>query len=253
LTDGNRFDALPAWKKLMALPLDARLAQLRDGAVRSRLAGEVDDRTLPINFSRNWDLVFISKTSQPENQLYQGKSVAEVARLLGKSNIDALLDLALSEDLETVFEDSTTQGDENAVREIFRSPFVLLGQSDAGAHVANGNPGFGYATFLLSYWVRQRGIMTLEEAIKKLTFMPASVFGIHDRGLLRPGMKADVFVFDPSTIDLTKPQRVNDLPEGAPRFVQGAKGVHYTIVNGTLLMNDGHHTGKFPGKVLRSC
>jgi N-acyl-D-aspartate/D-glutamate deacylase len=253
LKDGNRFDALPAWKNLMALPLDARLAQLRDGAVRSRLAGEIDDRKLPINFSRNWDLVFVNKTSRAENQLYQGKSVAEVARLLGKSNIDALFELALSEDLETVFEDSTTQGDENAVREIFRSPFVLLGQSDAGAHVANGNPGFGYATFLLSYWVRQRGIMTLEEAIKKLTFMPASVFGIHDRGLLRPGMKADVFVFDPSTIDLAKPQRVNDLPEGAPRFVQGAKGVHYTIVNGTLLMNDGHHTGKFPGKVLRSC
>ena len=173
--------------------------------------------------------------------------------MLGKSNIDALFDLALSEDLETVFEDSVTQGDENAVREIFRSPFVLLGQSDAGAHVANGNPGFGYATFLLSYWVRQRGIMTLEEAIKKLTFMPASVFGIHDRGLLRPGMTADVFVFDPATIDLAKPQRVNDLPEGAPRFVQGAKGVHYTIVNGTLLMKDGAHTGKFPGKVLRSC
>jgi N-acyl-D-amino-acid deacylase len=253
LKDGNRFDALPAWKNLMALPLDARLAQLRDGAVRSRLAAEIDDRKLPINFSRNWHLVFISKTSQPENQLYQGRSVAEVARLLGKSNIDALLDLALSEDLETVFEDSVTQGDENAVREIFRSPFVLLGQSDAGAHVANGNPGFGYATFLLSYWVRQRGIMTLEEAIKKLTFMPASVFGIHDRGLLRPGMTADVFVFDPATIDLAKPQRVNDLPEGAPRFVQGAKGVHYTIVNGTLLMKNGTHTGKYPGKVLRSC
>jgi N-acyl-D-aspartate/D-glutamate deacylase len=66
-------------------------------------------------------------------------------------------------------------------------------------------------------------------------------------------MKADVFVFDPATIDLAKPQRVNDLPESAPRFVQGAKGVHYTIVNGTLLMNDGHHTGNFPGKVLRSC
>ena len=253
LKDGNRFDALPAWKNLMALPLDARLAQLRDGAVRSRLAGEIDNRKLPINFSRNWDLVFINKTGRPENEQYQGKSVAEVARLLGKSNIDALFDLALSEDLETVFEDSVTQGDENAVREIFRSPFVLLGQSDAGAHVANGNPGFGYATFLLSYWVRQRGIMTLEEAIKKLTFMPASVFGIHDRGLLRPGMTADVFVFDPATIDLAKPQRVNDLPEGAPRFVQGAKGVHYTIVNGTLLMKNGAHTGKFPGKVLRSC
>jgi N-acyl-D-aspartate/D-glutamate deacylase len=136
--------------------------------VRAQLAGEIDDCKLPINFSRRWDLVFINKASRAENQTYQGKSVAEAACLLGKSNIDALLDLALSEDLDTVFEDSVTQGDETAVREIFRSPVVLLGQSDAGAHVANGNPGFGYATFLLSYWVRQRGIMALEEAIKKL-------------------------------------------------------------------------------------
>ena len=163
------------------------------------------------------------------------------------------MDLALSEDLETVFEDSVTQGDENAVREIFRSPYVLLGQSDAGAHVASGNPGFGYATFLLSYWVRQRGIMSLEEAIKKLTFMPASVFGFHDRGLLRPSMAADVFVFDPAAIDQEKPKQVNDLPEGAARFVQRARGIHYTIVNGKLLMKDGTHTGDFSGKVLRSC
>lgn len=158
----------------------------------------------------------------------------------------------MSEGLDTVFEDSVTQGDENAVREIFQSPYVLLGQSDAGAHVASGNPGFGYGTFLLSYWVRQRGLMSLEEAIKKLTFMPASVFGFHDRGLLRAGMAADVFVFDPATIDQEKPERVNDLPEAAPRFVQHAKGVHYTIVNGKLLMKNGAHTGSFAGKVLRS-
>ena len=237
----------------MALPLAARAGQLRDPSVRAKLAGEIDDRKLPINFSRRWDLVFISKTSFSENQKYHGKSVAEVARLQEKSAIDALLDLALSEGLDTVFEDSVTQGDENAVREIFRSPFVLLGQSDAGAHLANATPGFGYATFLLSYWVHERGIMALEEAIKKLTFMPASVFGLHDRGLLRPGMAADVFVFDPAAIGLEKPERVNDLPAGAPRFIQSARGIHYTIVNGSLLMNNGAHTGTFPGRVLRSC
>lgn len=253
LKEGDRFDALPTWKNVMLLPLTERQAQLRDRGVRARLAGEVADRKLRVNFSRRWDLVFVNKTSRAENQKYRGKSVAEVGRIQAKPDIDALLDLALSEELETGFEDSVTQGDENAVREIFQSPYVLLGQSDAGAHVANGNPGFGYATFLLSYWVRQRGLMTLEEAIKKLTFMPASVFGFHDRGLLRPGLAADVFVFDPETIDQEKPERVNDLPEGAPRFVQHAKGVHYTIVNGKLLMKNGAHTGTFPGKVLRSC
>lgn len=253
LKEGNRFDALPAWKNMMSLPVATRQERLRDAGVRTRLAGEIADRKLPVNFSRRWDLVLVNKTSRPKNQKYQGKSVAEVARWQGQSAIDALLDLALSEDLETEFEDSVTQGDEDAVREIFRSPYVLLGQSDAGAHVASGNPGFGYATFLLSYWVRERGIMSLEEAIKKLTFMPASVFGFHDRGLLRPGMAADVFVFDPAAIDQEKPKQVNDLPEGAARFVQHARGVHYTIVNGKLLMSNGTHTGDFSGKVLRTC
>ena len=115
-----------------------------------------------------------------------------------------MLDLSLDEELDTVFEDSITQGDEKAVAAIFRSPYVMLGQSDAGAHVASANPGFGFGTFLLSYWVRERRIMPMEEAIRKLTFMPASIFGIHDRGLLRPGMAADVFVFDPAAIDRGK-------------------------------------------------
>lgn len=249
--EGDRFDALPTWNNVMLLPIAERQAQLRDAGVRARLAGEMADRKLRVNFSRRWDLVFVNKT-KVENLPCQGKSVAEIAKSQGKADIDALLDLALSEGLDTVFEDSVTQGDENAVREIFQSPYVLLGQSDAGAHVASGNPGFGYGTFLLSYWVRQRGLMSLEEAIKKLTFMPASVFGFHDRGLLRAGMAADVFVFDPATIDQEKPERVNDLPEAAPRFVQHAKGVHYTIVNGKLLMKNGAHTGSFAGKVLRS-
>ena len=88
-----------------------------------------------------------------------------------KTPIDAMLDLALAEDLETTFEDSTTQGDEQAVKEIFCNPNVLLGQSDAGAHVASGNPGFGFATLMLAYWVRERKLMTLEDAIKKMTFL----------------------------------------------------------------------------------
>ena len=76
---------------------------------------------------------------------------------------------------------------------------------------------------MLAYWVREQKLMTLEDAIKKMTFLPASVFGIHDRGLLRRGMAADMFVFDPNTIDQTKPEMVNDLPEGAPRYVQAPK------------------------------
>jgi N-acyl-D-aspartate/D-glutamate deacylase len=195
----------------------------------------------------------VKKVARTENKTVQGRTIEELARAQSKAPIDAFLDLALSEDLETTFEDSATQGDIQAVKEIFSSPHVLLGQSDAGAHVANANPGFGYSTIMLAHWVRQRQIMSLEDAIKKLTFLPASLFGIHDRGLLRRGMAADVFVFDPEKIDLVEPEKVEDLPEGAPRYIQRAKGIHYTVVNGSVLMRNGAHTGVYPGKVLRSC
>ncbi|HYA29022.1 MAG TPA: amidohydrolase family protein, partial [Acidobacteriota bacterium] len=206
----------------------------------------------PIDFSRRWDLISVRKVARAENKNLEGKSIEELARQQGKPPIDVLLDLSLAEELATTFEDSSTQGDEQAVKEIFCHPNVLLGQSDAGAHVASGNPGFGFSTIMLAYWVRERQIMSLEDAIKKLTFLPASIFGIYDRGLLRPGLAADIFVFDPAKIDLADPEKVDDLPEGASRFIQRAKGIHYNIVNGSVLMKNGAHTGMYPGKVLQS-
>ena len=252
LKDGARLDPIPAWKRVLSLPVDARLEQLRLPAVRRELDKATTDGT-PIDFARRWDLIHVRKVARMANKHLEGNSVEELARAQGKPPIDALLDLALAEDCETTFEDSSTQGDEQAVKEIFRHPNVLLGQSDAGAHLANGNPGFGYSTTMLAYWVRERQLMTLEDAIKKLTFLPASIFGIYDRGLVRRGMAADLLVFDPDEIDLAPPQKVEDLPEGAPRYIQRAKGIHYTIVNGSVLMKNGTHTGVYPGKVLRSC
>jgi N-acyl-D-aspartate/D-glutamate deacylase len=252
LKDGERFKALAEWQRLMSLTLEGRKQELGNGSVRIKLAGEIACAGPGTNLTQRWNTVAVNKVSRPEHREYEGKSIDEIARLQGKALLDALLDLALAEGLETIFEESNTQGDEAAVREIFQSPYVMLGQSDAGAHVASGNPGFGFGTLLLSYWVRERGIMALEDAIRKLTFMPAYIFGIQDRGMLRPGMAADMFVFDPATIDLEKPRKVSDLPEGAARFVQGARGIHYNIVNGSVLMEQGAHTGAYPGKVLRS-
>jgi len=249
--DGTRLDMIPAWKKLSALPLPERMEKLRDANLRAELAQETVNGN-SIDFSRRWDLIGVKTVARKEHQSLEGKNIAEIAAAQRKAPIDAMLDLVLSEELETIFEDSTTQGDEDAVKQIFANPNVLLGQSDAGAHVASGNPGFGYATIMLAYWVRERKLMALEDAIKKLTFLPASIFGMHDRGLLRRGLAADIFVFDPARIDLAVPQKVTDLPEGAPRFTQGAKGIHYTIVNGKVLMDNGAHTGAYPGRVLRS-
>ena len=251
LKDSNRFDEMPAWKRVMTLPPDQRKQRLLDASIRAELAHAMAE-SKPIGFSCRWDLITVKKAARPENKSSEGKNIDELARAQGRPPIDAFLDLALAEDLETTFEDVASQGDERAVKEIFGNPHVLLGQSDAGAHVANASPGFGFSTIMLAHWVRERQIMSLEDAIKKLTFLPASIFGIHNRGLLRCGLAADLFVFDPEKIDLADPEKVADLPEGAPRYIQRAKGVHYTIVNGSVLMKNGAHTGVYPGKVLRS-
>src|SRR5258705_1520865 len=251
LKDSNRLDEIPAWKTLMTMPLELRKILLGDPKTRDELDKATTEGE-PINFSRRWNCISIKKAARAENKNLEGKTIDELAQSQSKRSIDAFLDLALGEDLETTFEDTATQGDEQAVKEIFSSPHVLLGQSDAGAHVANANPGFGFATTMLAYWVRERQIMSLEDAIKKLTFLPASIFGIHNRGLLRRGLAADVVVFDPEKIDLAEPEKVRDLPGGAPRYIQGAKGIHYTVVNGSVLMKNGTHTGVYPGRVLRS-
>ena len=251
LKDSNRLDEISAWKTLMTMPLELRKILLGDPKTRDELDKAMTEGK-PINFSRRWNCIAIKKAARAENKNLEGKSIDELAQSQSKQPIDAFLDLALGEDLETTFEDSTTQGDIQAVKEIFNNPHVLLGQSDAGAHVANATPGFGYSTIMLAHWVREHQIMSLEDAIKKLTFLPASLFGIHDRGLLRRGMAADVVVFDPEKIDLAEPEKVADLPEGAPRYIQRAKGIHYTIVNGSVLMKNGAHTGVYPGRVLRS-
>src|SRR5882724_6056887 len=251
LKNSNRLDEIPAWKTLMTMPLDLRKILLGDPKTRDEL-DKATTEGKPINFSRRWNCILIKKAARAENKNLEGKNIDELAQSQSKRPIDAFLDLALGEDLETTFEDSTTQGDIQAVKEIFNSPHVLLGQSDAGAHVANATPGFGYSTIMLAHWVREHQIMSLEDAVKKLTFLPASLFGIHDRGLLRRGMAADVVVFDPEKIDLAEPEKVADHPDGAPRYLQRAKGILYTIINGSVLIKHGSHSGLYLGRVLRS-
>ncbi|MGH7844261.1 MAG: N-acyl-D-amino-acid deacylase family protein, partial [Candidatus Binatia bacterium] len=142
LKNANRFDEMPTWKKLMSLPLEIRIPEFRNPDTRAKMAWEAVEDDRPISFSRRWDLVFVRQVTDPKHKQFEGDSIQQLARSQGKSIIDALLDLALAENLETTFQDSIAQGDEKAVGEIFRSPYVLLGQSDAGAHVAN-NAGFG--------------------------------------------------------------------------------------------------------------
>jgi N-acyl-D-amino-acid deacylase len=111
---------------------------------------------------------------------------------------------------------------------------------------------YGYSTRLLGYWVRDQGIMPLEHAVRRLTFESASAFGIYDRALLRPGLAADITIFDPDTVSPLPEDVAHDFPAGGWRVRELATGIHYTIVNGQVLLEDGRHTGALPGCVLRN-
>ncbi len=249
LNNAQIFDDLPSWKEIMFKDRDVKTELLRDPQVRQRLRYEAVEDKRPSRFSRRWDLVYLIKSALEKNSHLEGKSVAEIARMQQRDVIDVLFDLSLEEGLETEFQTSSTNGDPEAVAEILRSPFTLVGQSDAGAHLIY-DAGYGYATRFLGYWIRERKVMSLEEGVRKLTFMVASIFGLHDRGLIRPGMAADLVLFDPQVIRECEPEMVNDLPGGERRLIQKALGVKMTLVNGEVLTENGEHTGTLPGQVL---
>jgi N-acyl-D-aspartate/D-glutamate deacylase len=248
LKNAQTFDDLPSWKQVMFLPLEQRAELFRDAEVRRKLRFEAVEDTRPTNFSRRWDQIFLIKAALQKHSHFDGKSIAEIAGAQNKDVIDAFFDVALEENLETLFQVSGSR-DELATAEILRSPFTLVGQSDAGAHLIY-HAGYGYATRFLGYWIRENKVMGLEEGIRKLTFMVASLFGLNDRGLIRPGMAAELVLFDPQTVRECEPEMVNDLPGGEKRLIQRVLGIKMTMVNGEVLVEDGEHTGVFPGRVL---
>jgi N-acyl-D-aspartate/D-glutamate deacylase len=247
------FDRMPAWSPIMTGPLEGKVKAFRDPEARKRLRAEaVDGSGVPYeNFSRRWDLMLIAKPALEKNARLKGKSVVQVAQEQGKEVLDAFLDLVLEENLETTFEFSQLGGNDEAMATLLASPYTVVGLSDGGAHLIF-DAGYGFSTLFLGHWVREKQVMSLEEAVRKLTFHQASLFGLHDRGLLRPGLAADLVLFDPDIVAPLEQQEVRDLPGGAPRLQQLAQGIEYTVVNGQVLMEHGEHAGAYPGRVLRN-
>jgi N-acyl-D-amino-acid deacylase len=243
------FDEFLTWKNLMFLPVEVRKQAFADPETRQKMRADLADPR-PANYHRRWDIPKVEKVVKPENQKYVGKTIAELAAMRNQDPLDAFLDLSLEEDLGTIFWNANNGGDWNAMGEILRSPYVLVGTSDAGAHVQFG-ADFGYGTILLGLWVRERQVMSLEQAVHKLTFHVASIFGLQGRGLLRPGYAADFAIFDPKTVAAHEPELAHDYPANSKRLIQRCDGMHYTIVNGRVIAEDGRLTGDLPGQVIR--
>jgi N-acyl-D-aspartate/D-glutamate deacylase len=250
LLDAQCFDEFATWKAAMFNTVEARKKMFADPDVRKKLRAEAIEDRSPSVFPRRWDVIFVDHVKLSKNKPLEGKSVEEIAKAQGKDGLDCFLDLSLEEDLETRFVHINTQGDPKAVCEILKHPSVVIGQSDAGAHMGY-DARFGYCTTFLGRWVRDYGIMKLEEAVSKLTFRVASLFGLSDRGLVRPGFAADLAIFDPATINTLEPEYVQDLPANETRMIQRAVGVHHTVVNGEVVIENGAATGAYPGQVLR--
>ncbi|PYM74949.1 MAG: amidohydrolase [Candidatus Rokuibacteriota bacterium] len=244
------FDHLPVWKELRALPLAEQRRQLRDPEMRRRLiaaSGESDGRRpLGTEAARaDYDRLLVFDTVEGPH-----RTVAEVARERGQHPAETMIDLALAKDLDLFFLQPVANEDQDAALELMRHPRAVVTFSDSGAHVSQLMDS-SLQTHLLYHWVRRKQAFTLEQAVRMLTLVPATLWGFADRGLIREGMAADFVVFDPETIVAEMPEVVDDLPAGARRLVQRTRGIAATIVNGEVLLRDGKHTGALPGRLLR--
>ena len=251
----QEFRGLPTWHPILIASDEEKLRAYSDPEIRKKLHAEAVEfkvDTPPPGICRSWwDYMEVQTAVLPRNKVFEGKTVGEIAKMQGKGVIDAFLDLVVEENLDTEFLHGEINVDEAAMTQILTYPNAIIGLSDGGAHV-QFQSGFGFSTRLLSEWVREKQAMTLEQAVRRLTFDSASIFGLYDRGLLRPGMVADIVIFDPDTVRPLPLEVVHDFPTGAKRIKEPAEGIMATVVNGEVLMENGKHTGVLPGRVLRN-
>ena len=258
------FDDVPALSEATVGTREERKAKLADPQRRPAIKRDIerkgrgmftprleDGEAGQLNDWRPGESI-IAEVALVKNQHLVGTTVEEMAAKLDKHPVDAILDLAVEEDLKTEFSLPADRNvDEEAVMEILRHPLSLVGSSDGGAHTKFLTLG-RYPTHFLSHWVRDRQVMSLEEAHWRLSTMIGWAIGIRDRGWLREGMPADIVVYDREKLQVLPMETLHDLPNGDWRRVQKASGYQFTIVNGVITFEGQRCTGELPGSVLRS-
>ncbi|MGD9614869.1 MAG: amidohydrolase family protein [Alphaproteobacteria bacterium] len=248
------FRGLPTWHPILLRSDDEKLRLYADPEIRAKLHEEaiVNKPDAAVGISKTWwNYIWVNEPVLEKNKWMQFKSIGQIAEAQKKGVIDAFLDLVVEEKLETRFLQAENNIDDEALSKILTHPNAVIGLGDGGAHV-QFHGGYGYLTKLLGEWVREKQIMSLEQAVRRLTFDSASTFGLYDRGLLRPGLAADIVIFDPATVKCGKEEVVHDFPAGGWRIKETSEGVSHTIVNGQVLLEDKKHTGALPGRVLRN-
>jgi N-acyl-D-aspartate/D-glutamate deacylase len=246
---------LPGWSEVMNLPVPERMTKLRDPAVRRWMNEKARSPEAGV-FARlaSWGRYQIGDTYSAANEGLKGRVVADLAERENRGTFDTLVDIVLNDELKTVLWPLPSDSDLKSWQmraEAWDHPLVMIGGSDAGAHL-DRMCGAPYTTSFLADTIRGRQLISLERCVQLMTQAPADLFGLRDRGELREGYHADVVVFDPDTVDTDEVRLVNDLPGGTARLFAEAIGVQRVIVNGTTIVDSGKQTGALPGKVLRS-
>ena len=246
---------LPGWREILDRPIPERIELLRDPEVRRRM--DESARSPEAGVVRRlsgWGGYLIGDTFSAANAGLSGRLVADIAAERGISDFDALLDVVIADDLRTVLWPSQSDDDESswALRaELWEDPRILIGGSDAGAHL-DRMCGAPYPTKWLADCIRGRRLVSMETAVRLLTSAPADLFGLVDRGRVVVGAHADLFVFDPETVGAGPLHMESDLPGGNARLVADSTGVAHVFVNGVETVRDGVGTGARPGTLLKS-
>jgi len=249
LADTFVFDDVPAMRAALVLPHADRCAALADPATRDDIRRDLTTVARSIDFG--WHQVRVAAVESDRLRANEGRSVLDLDVSPGGDALDAVLDLALADDLRTLFRIDRSQGPEHLAlrRELAQHPLLVTGASDGGAHLQTFC-GADYPTVMLTELVPDP--LSLELAVHKLSGQPAEAVGLRDRGTIRPGAAADLVLLDPEAVKVRSTRFVNDLPAGGSRLVHEADGYHAVIVNGEVLLRNGEPTGARPGRVLRS-
>ena len=252
LSEYNMFDYMPNWVQPLIGNAEERAAKLRDYGNREAMKQDVEDWP---NNRTDWSRVKALEVAHERNYKYEGLTIKEIAEMMGKSPLDAFLDLALDEDLETEFMIPPRNNPEElkARSEQLLDPHSHISVSDGGAHTRFVTLST-WPVDWLSFWVREMEIMSLEQAHYKMSAFPAWFTDFKDRGTLRLGHWADIIVYNLDELGYLyeKPVYANDFPGGERRIIQKPKGLRYTLVNGTITFENADCTGALPGKLLRS-
>lgn len=230
-------EGMNAWKPALGLKGDAFKAKLKEKDFRDAIRAEIAAPTVFRLFNGEWTEVHVVEVADPKHAGYEQRTVADLAREAGKDPLDFMFDLALAEDLNTVFTATLLNSDEEAVGRMLNDPHSLVSLSDAGAHLTFFNDA-GFGLHLLGHWSRDLGKMSMQAAVHQLTAKTAELFGLKSRGRVAAGYNADLLLFDPATVGRGPKRRVFDLPGGAPRLHTDAAGVRGVWVNGVRVADE---------------